>query len=208
VILIGQYDSPFVRRVGIALTLQGLAYRHEPWSAFGDAERISACNPLTRVPTLVLDDGDVILDSHAIIDHLETIAPPGIRMLPRDEPARRRAMRTMSLALGMADLAVSLFYELRLHQAVSPLLVERRTGQIKAAAALLESERATITTPFARGDQIGHDDIALAVAAAFVAEAHPGLLELPRLPTLTAFCARAEALPVFQIIRQPFRPPA
>ena len=36
-ILIGQYDSPFVRRVGIALRLYGLAFEHQPWSAFSDA---------------------------------------------------------------------------------------------------------------------------------------------------------------------------
>jgi glutathione S-transferase len=55
-ILIGQYDSPFVRRVGIALTLYGLPFEHRPWSAFGDADKIRAYNPLVRVPTLVLDD--------------------------------------------------------------------------------------------------------------------------------------------------------
>ena len=60
-ILIGQYDSPFVRRVGIALTLYGLPFEHKPWSTFGDAEKIRPYNPLTRVPTLVLDDRDGIV---------------------------------------------------------------------------------------------------------------------------------------------------
>src|SRR5262249_34848211 len=59
-ILIGQYDSPFVRRVGIALTLYGLPFEHRPWSTFSDAEKIRPYNPLTRVPTLVLDDGAVL----------------------------------------------------------------------------------------------------------------------------------------------------
>src|SRR3984893_4699173 len=57
-ILIGQYDSPFVRRVAIALRLYGIGYEHRPWSTFGDADRIAAFNPLRRVPTLVLDDGE------------------------------------------------------------------------------------------------------------------------------------------------------
>ena len=39
-ILIGQYDSPFVRRVGIALTLYGMAFEHRPWSVFGETEKI------------------------------------------------------------------------------------------------------------------------------------------------------------------------
>ena len=72
-ILIGQYDSPFVRRVGIALTLYGLAFEHRPWSTFGDAEKIRPYNPLTRVPTLVLDDGDVLIDSTPIIDYLDSL---------------------------------------------------------------------------------------------------------------------------------------
>ncbi|MEZ5776045.1 MAG: glutathione S-transferase N-terminal domain-containing protein, partial [Hyphomicrobiaceae bacterium] len=45
-ILIGQYDSPFVRRVGIALGLYGMAFEHRPWSVFGDADKIRALNPL------------------------------------------------------------------------------------------------------------------------------------------------------------------
>ena len=62
-ILIGQYDSPFVRRVGIALTLYGIPFRHEPWSGFGDTDKIAQFNPLRRVPTLVMDDGVVLADS-------------------------------------------------------------------------------------------------------------------------------------------------
>src|SRR4051794_41946804 len=56
-ILIGQYDSPFVRRVGIALRLYGLPFEHRPWSTFGDADKIAPYNPLRRVAPLVLDDG-------------------------------------------------------------------------------------------------------------------------------------------------------
>ncbi len=67
-ILIGQYDSPFVRRVAIAMRLYGLAYEHRTWSTFGDAEKLAAFNPLRRVPTLVLDDGEVLIESFAILD--------------------------------------------------------------------------------------------------------------------------------------------
>ena len=54
-ILIGQYDSPFVRRTAIALRLYGLPFEHRPWSTFGDADRLAVFNPLRRVPTLVLN---------------------------------------------------------------------------------------------------------------------------------------------------------
>jgi hypothetical protein len=47
-ILIGQYDSPFVRRVAIAMRLYGFAYEHRPWSTFADADKLSVYNPLHR----------------------------------------------------------------------------------------------------------------------------------------------------------------
>ena len=81
-ILIGQYDSPFVRRVGIALTLYGLPFEHRPWSTFGDAEKIRPYNPLTRVPTLVLDDGEVLIESHIILDYLDSLVPAERAMFP------------------------------------------------------------------------------------------------------------------------------
>ena len=53
--LIGQYDSPFVRRTAIAMRLYGVAFEHRPWSTFGEGDKIAPYNPLRRVPTLVLD---------------------------------------------------------------------------------------------------------------------------------------------------------
>jgi glutathione S-transferase len=75
-ILIGQYDSPFVRRVAIALRLYAMPFEHRPWSTFGDADKIAPFNPLRRVPTLVLDDGETLLESGAILDHLDEMAGP------------------------------------------------------------------------------------------------------------------------------------
>lgn len=74
-ILSGQFDWPFVRRVGIALDLCGLAFEHRPWSVFGDADKVRAFNPLTRVPTLVQDDGFVLIESHAMLDYLDSLYP-------------------------------------------------------------------------------------------------------------------------------------
>jgi glutathione S-transferase len=88
-ILIGQYDSPFVRRVAIALRLYGMAYEHRPWSTFGDADRIAPFNPLRRVPTLVLDNGEVLIESTAILDHLDELVGPARAMIA-DSGDRRR----------------------------------------------------------------------------------------------------------------------
>ena len=207
-ILIGQYDSPFVRRVGIALVTYGIAFEHRPWSTFGDADRLRPYNPLTRVPTLVLDDGESLVESHAILDHLDGLVPPATAMFPREEPARRRALRVAGLATGLGDKAVALFYEQRLHAQVSETWVARCRTQIETVTEVLERERAARPTPWWFGERIGHADIAVACVLRFLAEAHPGLVPPARLPALAAHAARCEALPAFQRIQQPFIPPS
>ena len=141
-ILIGQFDSPFVRRVGIALTLYGLPFEHRPWSAFGDAEKIRVYNPLARVPTLVLDDGEVLIESHCILDYLDSLVPADRALFPTAEPARREALKIAALASGLGDKAVSLFYETRLHREVSEVWAGRCRAQIAAVLAVLEADRA------------------------------------------------------------------
>lgn len=207
-ILIGQYDSPFVRRVGIALTLYDLPFRHEPWSSFGDADKLRAHNPLTRVPTLVLDDGSALIESHAILDYLDSLVPPDRALFPRAEPARRRALRLAALATGLGDKAVSLFYEKRLHREVSDLWVARCGKQIEAVLIVLEAEVAACGGRFLGGAAFGHADIALACVLRFLNEAHPGLVEMSTFPALAAHAVTMEALPVFRAIMQPFIPPA
>ncbi len=207
-ILIGQYDSPFVRRVGIALTLYGMPFAHRPWSVFGDAEKIQPYNPLIRVPTLVLDDGEVLIESHSILDYLDSFVPADRAMFPAAEPARHQALKIAALATGLAEKAVSLFYEIRLHREVSDVWVNRCRSQISAVLAALEADRADRISDYWFDDRIGHADIAVAAVLRFVAEAHPGLVSMVDFPALDAHAARLEALPAFQAIMQPFIVPA
>jgi glutathione S-transferase len=207
-ILIGQYDSPFVRRVGIALTLYGLPFEQRPWSVFGESDNIRSYNPLVRVPTLVLDDGASLLESHCILDYLDDLVGPHHALFPAHGAARRDALRGAALAMGMAEKAVALFYELRLHAQVSPVWSERCRMQIASVASVLERERTAGGPEFWLGQGLGHADIALAVALRFVNDAHPGLLQMDSLPALKAHAARLEALPVFQAVSQIFIPPS
>lgn len=206
-ILIGQYDSPFVRRVAIALTLYDLPFEHRPWSSFGDADELRALNPLTRVPTLILDDGDVLVDSHCIIDHLDSLVPAGRAMFPRVEPDRRRALGIAALASGIGDKAVSLFYEQAMHQTPSEPFMARCRMQIAAGLAALESERAARPTDYWFGARIGHADIVVATVLRFIGDVHPALSSAATYPALAAHAHRLEALPVFQAIQQPFIAP-
>lgn len=207
-ILIGQYDSPFVRRVGITLNLYELPFEHQPWSVFGDAEKIRPYNPLTRVPTLVLDDGEVLVESHSILDYLDSLVPADRAMFPVAEPARHLALKIAALATGLGEKAVSLFYEKRLHKEVSDVWVNRCRAQISGVLAALEADLAARTGDYWFGGRIGHADIVVAAVLRFTIEAHPGLVSMGDFPALSAHSARLEALPVFQKVMQPFNPPA
>ena len=207
-ILIGQYDSPFVRRVGIAMTLYGMSFGHKPWSTFSDADRIRPYNPLTRVPTLVLDDGDVLQESHLIIDYLDHMVDPAKMLYPRAEPARHAALAISGLACGMADKAVALFYEKRLHDKTSDSWIARCTAQVTGALDRLEQVCNKRQTPYWNGASMGHTDIAVTCCLRFAMEAHSDLLNMPDYPTLAADCAKLEALPAFKQISQAFIPPA
>jgi glutathione S-transferase len=208
-ILIGQYDSPFVRRTAIAMRLYGIAFEHRPWSTFGDAEKIRPYNPLLRVPTLVLDKGDVLIESLAILDYLDGRMPPAERMFPQEEPARHKALKLASLAAGISDKAVALYYEQNLHAegAVSTMWVERCRSQIEGALAVLEKKRAAAGSGYLFGDRIGHADVTVACMLRHLREAHSEFEPLDGLPALKEHAGRMEALPVFQEIQQPFIPP-
>jgi glutathione S-transferase len=208
-ILIGQYDSPFVRRVAIAMRLYGLAFEHRPWSTFGDGDKIVPFNPLRRVPTLVLDGGEALIESTAILDYLDELAGPDKAMIAERGPERRHALKICALATGLGDKAVSLVYERVLrkgHQ--SKIWVERCEAQIGGVLEVLEKQRAGIAAPYWFGARIGHVDIAVACVLRFTSEAHPQLFDATRYPALSAHAAACEALPAFAEIVQPLLPPS
>ncbi len=206
--LIGQYDSPFVRRVAIALRLYGIGFEHRPWSTFGDADRIAPYNPLRRVPTLVLEGGEALIESTAILDYLDETVGPGKAMNFAHGPDRRKQLRIIALATGLGDKSVSLVYERVLRKEQLKLWVERCEAQISGVFEVLEQERAAVKTPYWFGERIGHSDIAVACVLRFTGEAHPALLSAARHPALTAHAARCEALPPFREIVQPLAPPS
>src|SRR3979411_1421680 len=189
-ILIGQYDSPFVRRVAIALRLYGLPFEHRPWSAFREGDKIAPYNPLRRVPTLVLDGGEALIESTAILDYLDELAGPEKAVIAARGPERRHALKICALATGLADKGVSLLYERVLRKDQSKIWVERCEAQTGAVLAVLEKERAAIASRYWFGARTGHADIAVACVLRFTGEAHPALFDAARYPALKAHAAR------------------
>lgn len=197
-----------MRRVAIALRLYGIAYEHRPWSTFGDAAKLEQYNPLLRVPTLILDDGEVLIESTAILDYLDERIGPAKALIALSGPERRHGLTICALATGMADKAVSLLYERALHREASPLWLERCRAQITATLTMLEARRASVAGAYWFGDRLGHADVAVACALRFTREAHPGLFDARLFPALAAHAAQCENLPVFQEIAQTLIPPS
>src|ERR1700716_2099412 len=179
-ILIGQYTSPFVRRVAIALRLYGLPFEHRTWSTFGEGDKIAPYNPLRRVPTLLLDNGEALIESTAILDYLDELAGPEKAVIAARGPDRRHALKICALATGLADKGVSLLYERVLRKDQSKIWVERCKAQIAAVLDVLEKQRAAIATPYWFGTRIGHAAIAVACVLRLTAEAHPDLFSAAR----------------------------
>jgi glutathione S-transferase len=205
--LIGQYDSPFVRRVAVAMQIYGLDYEHLPWSTFGDADKVARYNPLRRVPVLVLDTDEALIESGAILDYLDGLVGPARALIASSGPDRHRTLRTISLATGLADKAVTLVYSRLFHGDQSPDFVARCQTQIADALAELEASAEARTQPWWFGTTPGHADIGVTCVLRFLRAAHPALFDEANHPALVAHCQKAEALPSFSAVVQEFIPP-
>ena len=109
--LIGLYRSPYVRRVAVSLNLLGMAYENEAVTPFDNPEMVSPHNPLVRIPTLLLDDGEVLIESYAILDTLDDMANSDKRLMPASGDARKHTMKLTAIATGTMDKTVWAVYE-------------------------------------------------------------------------------------------------
>ena len=204
-LLIGQYDSPFVRRVAVTLKTYGLAYDHAPWSTFGDADKIARYNPLRRVPTLVLDDGTALVDSAGIVAALDAQVGPDAAVLSRTGADGLEILRISGFAGGAADKGVSLLYERVIREVAFPLWVERCRSQIRETLSLLEGIRAAATTRFLFDERLSHADVFLAAVFRFLRDALPTEFDFGTWPALSQHSDRCEQRKAFIEAYQPFR---
>jgi glutathione S-transferase len=160
------------------------------------------------VPTLILSSGDVLIETSSIIDYLDSLVPAENRMLPQANPARYRVLKTVSLASGISDMAVRLFYEQRLHDTPSESYMARITRQAGGALRALEAERAASGSKYWFDETLSQADIAVTCTWRHLSETHPTIAVAANYPALSAHAARMEALPVFEKISQPFIAPA
>ncbi|MDB0510644.1 glutathione S-transferase family protein [Ralstonia solanacearum] len=195
--LIGMLDSPYVRRTAISLKLLGLPFEHAPVSVFRHFDAFSAVNPVVKAPTLVCDDGTVLMDSTLILDYAEALA--GRSLMPAALPARLQALRIVGLALAACEKSVQLVYEFNQRPAEKTHApwVERVQGQLHAAVGALEAALHGVPAPV-DPRALAQPDLTTAVAWGFIQLTVPDRVAAADYPRLAAFAAAAERLDVFR----------
>jgi len=195
--LVGMLDSPYVRRVAISLERLGVAFVHEPVSVFSTFERFRNINPVVKAPTLVCDDGEVLMDSSLILQYVESCVAGGRTLWPESVGELQHDFRAVGLALAATEKSVQIVYERNLRPAAlqfAPWL-ERVSGQLLAAYAALEHEVSSRASAFAEDDR--QAVITAAVSWQFTQSTLGGLVPAEKHPALAALSARMERTAAF-----------
>jgi len=195
--LIGMLDSPYVRRVAIALIIAKTPFIHRPISLFRHIDQFSKLNPLLKAPTLLTDGGAALIDSGVILDYLAGVHPRIAALTPSKAPERLAAARATGLALTVMEKAVQRHYERALRPAEKrhEPWVDRVMTQLTAGLGALDAE---LPGSGWIGGELGLAEISVACGFGFICGVLTDIVETGHYPNLAAFCARAEALPAFR----------
>ncbi len=192
-ILIGRNMSPFVRRTAASLNLLGLHYVQRPFSTAQNGEEIRSFNPLGRVPALVMEDGEVLVDSVAILDALDDLAGPDRALVPPSGAARRSVLRAVALGVGATEKVVGAYYEARRPEAVR--WAEAQAKQVaQAQAAFAALDRLAESGGWLCGESLSLADVTAVTGLDFADMVLPELAA-GRFPALAALRDRANAIP-------------
>lgn len=201
-VLIGMLDSPFVRRVAITMQVLGIDYQYRPLSIFESFEEFRSVHPLVKAPTLVCDDGEMLVDSTLIIDYLELLVGPEKSLMPNDASARRTALQQIGEALVAMEKVIQLVDEKTQRPAdvQHEPWINRLEQQVISAAGLMEaSVEAAIESgnDWLSGTDPMQADITTAVAWDFIRRMASSTVRSANHPYLIEYSEQAEALPAF-----------
>ncbi|MBB6291576.1 MULTISPECIES: glutathione S-transferase [unclassified Pseudomonas] len=191
--LVGMLDSPYVRRVAISLDLYGVDFVHEPLSVFRTFNEFAQINPVVKAPTLVLDDGTVLMDSSLILEYLEALAPADRKLLPQQLAALAKDLHVLGLALAACEKSVQIVYEhnLRPAEKLHAPWLERVTGQLLAAYGLLDKQ-------LGDSEALTQASITAAVAWSFSQFTVASVVKADAFPNLQRHTERLEQHPAFK----------
>lgn len=196
--LIGMLDSPYVRRVAISLDVLGVPFKHEPLSVFTTFEKFQAINPVVKAPTLLCDDGGLLMDSALILQYIEaTHCAAGSPLWSHDPDLRLLQFRAVAFASAVADKVVQYVYEkqLRPDSAQHAPWLARVQGQFTAAFAALETQLAA--EPRIAGN-LSHATIWPAVVWQAAHLLLPGVVPAHQHPHLARLSLQSEESALFQ----------
>ncbi len=196
--LIGMLDSPYVRRVAVSLELLGVPFDHEPVSVFSTFEKFRSINPVVKAPTLVCDDGEVLMDSSLILQYAEATKAGGASLWSSDPLRLQHELRAVGLALAACEKGVQIVYERTLRPASAqyePWLA-RATGQMLAAFGGLEAELRKHAAAFI--EQRGQAAITAAIMWQFSQSMLAQLVLNEDHPALQSLAAHMERLSEFR----------
>ena len=188
--LIGMLDSPYVRRVAISLKRLAIPFEYKSLSVFRDFDEFSQYNPVVKAPTLITDDGTVLMDSTLILQHIEAVSADSL--MP--EIGQPQAFRLIGLALIACDKTVQIVYEqtLRPTDKQHQPWLDRVTSQLHAAYTQMEQYANTLTCK-----PLMQPAITSAVAWRFSQLYVADIITPAAYPQLADFSDKAEMLPEF-----------
>ena len=197
--LIGMLDSPYVRRVAVSLQMLGLPFEHQSLSVFSTYAQFKQINPVVKAPTLLADDGTVLMDSTLILQYAEFIAMPAARRTPTMPRELLRSQHLLGVVLAACDKSVQIVYEHKVRPAekLHQPWLQRVTEQLLAALDLLETELKQQPLP-ATSAAMPPAGVMIAVTWHFIQQMMPEVVAAARYPALADYSRQAEALPEFQ----------
>jgi glutathione S-transferase len=192
------------------MKLLEMPFEHANWSVGRDFDRIRHYNPLGRVPTLVTEEGDRLMESAAILDYLDELAGPQRALLPRSGRDRREALNLMAMATGAAEKGVLQLYEraFRPEEKRHPPWVDRCRLQMSSSLAAIDrhlGERGV--SQWLVGKQMTQADITVVCVYTFLNDALKVAADHVMFESLAMLAARCESLPAFQDTRERFAAP-
>jgi glutathione S-transferase len=109
--LVGPYISGFTRRTAITMKLLGIPFDHLDLDAYTQKEEIRRYSPMGKVPALVLDNGETLIDSAGVIDVLHEMAGPGKALIPPSGAPRLKALQLLGIGLNIYPKLTALYEE-------------------------------------------------------------------------------------------------
>ncbi len=170
--LIGSLASPYVRKVRVVMAEKKLDYAFVLDNVWSAETTVHLCNPLGKVPCLVMEDGSPLYDSRVIVEYLDTLTPVA-KLLPPNGRDRAAVKVWEALADGVLDAAVLVRLErtLRPQEQQSAAWMERQMGKVSAGLAVMSADLGE--SPFCKGNHYTLADVAVGCALGWLSFRFP-----------------------------------